>query len=546
MASQPVPSNSEATAVNATQARLPKLTADFIAKYYPKNVSVVHVSLINRHGERTPGNHKIPAISPEHWNLCEHGNSLHGEFLRAVGLLTPQDPATGSGAQTQASVHTPPWHNFMFTKETRDISGLIGGSSSSSNGKGTADGSVHTAATCGFGQLTDLGRASMTALGAHLRALYVDALGFLPSKPRQAADGGPTNDLYLRATTYTRTFESLQHMLGGLYPNQPSGSPLFRVNVRPSNHETVYPGLGCANLRPLFARFNAASRQLHADELENIYAEMRRIPVLRQQAETDRSARQDRFTIPIADTVAAVHAHALPVPKAIDDAFVTRLMQAAAIEYQHSAWTSASLARMVIGRLVHECVDHIVAAVEGDRAADDRRSRMAIYSAHDTTLGPLLAVMGSGGDPGDPSAESPEGMLWPQFASSMRIELLKDARSPYPPVRPAWEDDQKDCSEDASMVPFEKRVRPVNVPKSLYRWSSVSGRRAVERNPRATRDYYVRVWYNDRTVQLPTCRDPGAHHTQLGSSVCTLDGFFKQLARFVPSEKEHAAECHAN
>ncbi|KAJ1725397.1 hypothetical protein LPJ53_000435 [Coemansia erecta] len=543
MAPSPVPSNSEATAQNATQARLPKLTADFIAKHYPRNVSVVHVNVINRHGERTPGNHKIPAISPEHWNLCEHGNTLHGEFLRAVGLLAPQDPATGSGAQMQASAHTPPWHNFIFNKETRDMSGLIGASSS---GKGPSDGSVHTAATCAFGQLTDLGRASMTALGAHMRALYVDALGFLPPTPRQAADGGPTGDLYLRATTYTRTFESLQQMLGGLYPSQPLGSPLFRVNVRPSNHESVYPGFGCARLRPLFAHFNSASRRLHAGELDGIYAEMLGIPALRQQVETGHSSWQDRFTIPIMDTVAAVHAHALPAPAAIDDAFVTRLAQASAIEYQHSAWKSAPLARMVIGRLVHECVDHIVAAVEGDRAADDQRSRMAIYSAHDTTLGPLLAVMGSGGDPGDPSAETPEGMVWPQFASSMRIELLKDARSPYPPVRPAWEDEQKDFSQDASMVPFEKRVRPVNVPKTLYRWSPASGRTTAERNPRAIRDYYVRVWYNDRTVQLPTCRDPGAHHTLLGPSVCTLDGFFKQVARFVPSEKEAAAECRTD
>ncbi|KAJ2847655.1 hypothetical protein GGI22_005913 [Coemansia erecta] len=103
------------------------------------------------------------------------------------------------------------------------------------------------------------------------------------------------------------------------------------------------------------------------------------------------------------------------------------------------------------------------------------------------------------------------------------------------------------------MVPFDSRIRPINVPDSLYslppltrnqtrRRSSSTG---IHFNPRAMRDYYVRVWYNDSELQLPACLDPGAHHTTLGTTVCTLDGFFKQTARFVVSEEEAVRECNA-
>ncbi|KAJ2627316.1 hypothetical protein GGF44_004764, partial [Coemansia sp. RSA 1694] len=221
-----------------------------------------------------------------------------------------------------------------------------------------------------------------------------------------------------------------------------------------------------------------------------------------------------------------------------------------AVEYLHPTIQSNKLARMQIGPLVRELADNVVSAVEADRGVlaskQQQQPKMSIYSGHDTTVGPLLAILGDELG-GSPSLNAFAGPMWPPFASSLRFELLKDSTSPYPTVQPAWAGDLADHSDDLSTIPPEERIRPLNVPDSLYRWApgQTAAAPAVPFNPRATRDYYVRVWYNDRSVQLPACLDPGAHHSKLGSTVCTLDGFFKQIARFVPSDDEVIQERRA-
>lgn len=51
----------------------------------------------------------------------------------------------------------------------------------------------------------------MMSIGSHLRALYVDRLRFLSSQLK-------ASDVYVRSTDYSRTIESVQYLLGGLYP----------------------------------------------------------------------------------------------------------------------------------------------------------------------------------------------------------------------------------------------------------------------------------------------------------------------------------------
>ncbi|KAJ2434197.1 hypothetical protein GGF42_009266, partial [Coemansia sp. RSA 2424] len=193
--------------------------------------------------------------------------------------------------------------------------------------------------------------------------------------------------------------------------------------------------------------------------------------------------------------------------------------------------------------------DTVLSAVEDDRGtltSKQQPPKMSIYSGHDTTIGPLLSILGDGLD-GSPLLKNSTGPMWPPFASSLRIELLKDSASPYPTAQPSWAGDLADHSDELSTIPPVESTRPPNVPNSLYRWvpRQAATASAIPFNPRATRDYYVRVWYNDRSVQLPACLDPGAHHSKLGSTACTLDGFFKQIAYFMPSDDEIAHERRA-
>ncbi|KAJ2623867.1 hypothetical protein GGF44_005293, partial [Coemansia sp. RSA 1694] len=397
--------------------------------------------------------------------------------------------------------------------------------------------------------LTDVGRQSLTALGAHMRALYVDALGFLPAVPSSGNSNGPTEDFYLRSSSYSRTFESLQQALGGMYPNVPANSPLFRINVRPASHENLYPDFQHKPLERLHIDSVVKSIDIFAEEYAALHKAVTQMPSLRDEVEPEPKPTVPHASYFLWDTISATLAHGLPLPKEIDDEFIMQVSRMSSVEYMYPVRLSAELAKLQLGPLVRELAGTVLSAVEDDHGtltSKQQPPKMSIYSGHDTTIGPLLSILGDELD-GSPLLKNSAGPMWPPFASSLRIELLKDSASPYPTVQPSWAGDLAEHSNELSTILPEERTRPPNAPNSLYRWvpGQAAAASAVPFNPRATRDYYVRVWYNDRSIQLPACLDPGAHHSKLGSTACTLDGFFKQIAYFMPSDDEVVQERRA-
>ncbi|KAJ1734994.1 hypothetical protein LPJ61_000781 [Coemansia biformis] len=523
------------------QAQLPTLTPEFLAQHYPRSVGVVHVDMVNRHGDRTPAAHFIPEVAPKHWNFCALGNRLHQDFLKAVGLHArgpASIPARGPASGGDGAKYDGKWQIQIFENTSQsDGSSIL--AAAGTTAQHISDTSRPTAATCSFGQLTDMGRQNMTTLGAHIRSLYVDALGFLPAT-RQAGDS-VADPLHLRSTSYTRTLESLHHVLGGLYPNVAAEEPVYRITTRSPERDNMLPDFGCANLVRQFLKLNAMSLSRHAHEREQLAQDLRNIPGFRGFLDAEAKAGSKRSAITLMDTLVPMRTHGLPLPDGIDDVFLGRLARMAAAEYLHSGWMSAAVTRMQLGPMVHELTGNIVRAVEADRSKGQTPGpQLGIYSGHDATVAGLLAALCH--DPAQRSRGAPAGYAWPPFSSSLRIELLRDATTPSPATRPAWEHGQASANTTPALVPPDNRVRPANVPDSLYRRSPGVGPSA-QTNPRALRDYYVRVWYNDRALLLPACRDPGAHHVGLGPAACTLDGFFKQVARFSVGGGERRREC---
>ncbi|KAJ2779453.1 factor activating pos9 [Coemansia javaensis] len=494
------------------QAQLPRLSPEFVAEHYPAGVGVVHVDLLHRHGERTPLAHYIPGAMPRHWNFCARGNRLHRDFLRALDLHT------GSSGNDEQ------WRPTIFEK---DRGGGRGPSFLFAGGPAVQDpGDVtrSSEATCGFGQLTDVGRQSMTALGAHMRALYVDALGVLPA----AVQPGSSDAVRLRSTAQTRAVESLLHTLGGLYPDAAGDGPLFRVGVRPPGRESLVPDFGCAAMVREYTRLNALARDRHSAEHEALCRDVLAIPALRSFFSGQLRDFRPHAATSLMDALAPMRAHGLPLPDGVDDALLARIVRLAATEVLYSGRMSAALARLQAGQLLHEISGNMAHAVAADRASNKGgpgRPQLSIYSGHDTTLAPLLAAFCH--DPAQPAPHTaPIGFSWPAYASSMRIELLRDTAAPAPAIQPGWAQDQAETAPDPAQIPPARRIRPAGVPASL-----------------GARGYYVRVWHDDRAVVLPACRDPGAHHTRLGPAVCTLDGFFAQIARFAATPGESRREC---
>lgn len=86
-------------------------------------------------------------------------------------------------------------------------------------------------------ELTDKGRQTTLDLGYRLRHLYVDQLRFLP------ATISDWTMIYLRASPFPRTLESVQQTFSGLYPSQMRAAALPRPTIvtRTLGDETLLP-----------------------------------------------------------------------------------------------------------------------------------------------------------------------------------------------------------------------------------------------------------------------------------------------------------------
>ncbi|KAJ2583789.1 hypothetical protein GGH95_000794 [Coemansia sp. RSA 1836] len=437
------------------------------------------------------------------------------------------------------------WYSFMFKSENRKDSSIVPKDKQAT--EHSNDKSQLTAATCTFGQLTDVGCQSLTALGTHMQVLYVDVLGFLPAVPCLGDSKGPTEDLYLHTTAYSCTFELLQQVLGSMYLNVPANSPLFHINVWPANHKSLYPDFQNKIFEQLHIDSTIKSIAIFADKYAALHEDVAQIPSLHDEVEPEPNCRAAHASLLVWDTVSSMLAHGLLLPKEIDDEFIMQVSHMSAVKYMYPVTQSTELAKLQLGLLVHELADNVVNAAEADHgvmASKQQLPKMTIYSGHNTTIGPLLAILGNELG-GLPLLKSSIGPMWLPFTSSLCIELLKDSASPYLAVQLSWTGDLANYSNDMSTILPEERACLPNVPNRFYHWApgQAAAASAIPFNPRATCNYYMHVWYNDCSVQLPACLNPGAHHSKLGSTVCTLNGFFKQIAYFMPSDDEVIQEC---
>ncbi|KAJ2463715.1 hypothetical protein GGI02_005176, partial [Coemansia sp. RSA 2322] len=211
----------------------------------------------------------------------------------------------------------------------------------------------------------------------------------------------------------------------------------------------MFPRFEFKNFAKVFAMRTKKSLEDYAGEYETVYQDMLKIPALGASLDKNFKPGKKRVALDVLDTLSSMRTHGLPLPKEIDVALIARVSQIASLEYMHSMFNSTELTRIHIGNFVHGLVNNIVHAVETDRGTlSDRQPspKMGIYSGHDTTLGPLLSVFGD--EFTSPSTLAPFGFMWPPYASSVRIELLKDTKTPYPATLPHWTGELTDFSTD--------------------------------------------------------------------------------------------------
>ncbi|KAL0091912.1 histidine phosphatase superfamily [Phycomyces blakesleeanus] len=402
-------------------AKLPELDA-----HYPKDLKLKLLQVVHRHGERTPVRRRLEHMFPPIWNMCDTNRQLMSTITSMDGL-----DAKSQVIGIERIVDRP--HQF------------------------TADNA------CYYGQLTNLGRNSMSLLGTRLREIYVDKLGFLPDRYDEKT-------IYIRSSDYPRTQESVQQLVaGGLYPPTKREDDFkLKLRIRDPRDDNMFPNPNCRKLRTLAKEFNKTVSVLCKDELEIVSDQLK--PYVDTVSLSSHPSANG-----VLDTLISAKTHGFSLPATVTDDVLQRLEAVVVKEWFYGAMESPVVRRLGMGRLMGDIRDRMVnRATRLDKDTPEADHQLAIYSGHDTTVGPLLIIL-NGFDE-----------RWPPFGSSVIFEL------------------------------FEKETA---------KWFGTKT------------EHFVRVRYNDKLLELPGCAGSGDHLAE-DKSICTLEAFQKIVKDSIPEDWE--------
>ncbi|KAJ3219632.1 hypothetical protein HDU67_000120 [Dinochytrium kinnereticum] len=373
---------------------------------------------------------------------------------------------------------------------------------------------------CEPGQLTDTGKLNLLQLGRDLRDHYVGKLGFLPEHLNEHfKDEG----MYVRSTGYVRTIESVQYLLAGLFPlecREPGKGGDVAVHVRAVGN--MFPTLDtCPRLGEMFRDFrkSAVTSETHNTLARNLATRLGPYILRKKRISKTSPPSQEPPSVStppdIVDFGEILHSYdlaschlaaGLGLPPGIDvglyrdlEEYVTRywwdIFSPGRKEFPEPgpgvaggfggvSW-GEEVRKLAIGRFVGDLGEMMGAAVVGKKEGwwgEREVPKLAIFSGHDTTLGPLLSSLG---------IFSGANRHIPDFRANLAVELMSRPR------RLSW------VSQTLGWIGGGKEV---------------------------TEDHFVRVRYNGRPVRLPGCSGMGSHY--LGDpTVCTFEAFKKVMEK---------------
>ncbi|KAL7754084.1 hypothetical protein RI367_000064 [Sorochytrium milnesiophthora] len=486
-------------------ADAPQLTQSEIAQLYPPNLRLKLVQIVHRHGARTP---IMPGLTGRFPPV--HANCYMGSFLTLHSRLSANDNSNNvSSTQYQKS---------LFNVEVWDEGVPMEHMEKARPG------------ICYHGQLTDLGRDSMTQFGRHLRELYVDRLKFLPASFTDPAT------MYLRSTDYPRTLESLHSVLDGLYPSttRSLAAPLQIHSRTPLTHETaVADWSACARYKTIKRQFDAVIRASVQQKLQTAS------PLVRELV---KDAGDDPTWASDIAASALAHDQHRNVPLTQDD---FRMLENLAVEqwFGHM-YMYPVMRRFAIGRFLTELCELMDAHASPLDAAHrpspffsmheshmehlgtQQLPKFAAYSAHDTTVMPILLALNVW-----------DGR-WPPFGSHITLELFEDtavkaipapSKSPSPPAT----------------VKRGVTSAPALSPKQTTFASTAAAAAAATTTTTSlpTSQHYVRAKYNGQLLRLPGCAAAKDHYPG-DETLCRMDVFRKIVdAVAFKTQAEHREAC---
>lgn len=221
---------------------------------------------------------------------------------------------------------------------------------------------------CFAGQLTDIGKMDMRQIGSDLRFRYVQKLGLLSKQFNANA-----NELYLRSTNYMRTIESLQYLLHGLYPKQHIvGSP--KVIVQDSDIENMYPHDGCSSMMVDTMKLRKEFSEKNKSRMVSVLNPLSTWHNMRDTSHANQTYR-------LYDMISCLKSNEVELPAGVSEDSHGKLEGLTVDLWARMYEKDESFTKRAIGRFIPDIISSL-------KSKDSQK--MAIFSAHDSTLIPLM------------------------------------------------------------------------------------------------------------------------------------------------------------
>lgn len=381
------------------------------------------------------------------------------------------------------------------------------------------------------GELTDKGRETTLALGQRLRHLYVDQLRFMP---KLISD---SDMIYLRATPIPRALESVQQAFYGFYPPsaRTADFPAPTIITRTPADETLFPNDGnCrrfAHLSRAFAN-RAAERWNETEDVQYLSKLFTKWMPGNQPVAVDSHPRISG----IMDTINATDAHGpkTRLPKEFYDPKARAIIDKIGVEEWFEGYKESTEYRMLgIGGLMGDITSRMAGSIErngndglvevggndgalGHGRGGESDIKLALSGCHDTTLAACLTSLGAF-----------DGEKWPPFTSHIAFELFRKKaatsatqRLSDAPTSAGTLDSSQEKPQSwwASLFSSKKSPNLSSEPEGIAR-KPLAELTPEQRNE--MKDYYVRIRYNDKIMQVPGCKPEGKHLSG-DTTFCTL------------------------
>ncbi|XP_031564393.1 counting factor 60-like [Actinia tenebrosa] len=304
---------------------------------------------------------------------------------------------------------------------------------------------------CALGVLTFKGYKQQELNGQTLRNLYVKS-GFLKQNYSYT-------DIYVRSDDESRTMQSAQSLMLGMYPPSTIMSDrthVLDINTRDQTFDNIEPN---ARLCPKLSEYNRDF--LKSPEWQNHYNSVVKplLEEVRKAIGVNRSLTMENLQ-DLVDCVHTHQCHGYEIPPGITDSLFQRMVNEV-LYFWNSQYRYPSIqqfAKAGIGFLVNDMWQAMQKIMEG------KGKKFLLYSGHDLTLGTLLMAFNIS-----------EGK-WPPYASMFRLELYQNTAAAQQnskqqesfAVKVIYNDQERKLpfcdASPCSMAQFEKYVNSI-IPK---------------------------------------------------------------------------------